>query len=202
MRKGKPAGALAGTVDACLPYRVQRGYRWLLEGLVAQPVAALLIVGRSVRSTIGEPVPLGLPQEYTPPEDRGNVPHLRPSGPEGASYVRAVAGAWPADGRGRDDGAHRQRARRSACSLRVPGSWRSLVVTSTPRSARCSCRLCTTRTATARRSDAMAEVNAKLNAIQPGYRAFCIAQLGPAAAQRSAGAVRDHRRDLRGADLV
>ncbi|MEM7200891.1 MAG: efflux RND transporter permease subunit [Planctomycetota bacterium] len=67
---------------------LQRGYRWLLEGLIAQPLAAVLIVVGLGASIVG--LYQRLPQEYAPAEDRGSF-SVRMTGPEGASFRQSVA---------------------------------------------------------------------------------------------------------------
>ena len=85
LRGGTPM--LARAVDA--GFRpLQNGYRWLLEGLVRQPLAGLIMVAGIGFATVG--LFRSLPEEYAPAEDRGSF-SVRFSGPEGASYDESLA---------------------------------------------------------------------------------------------------------------
>ena len=88
LRGGRPS-LLARLVDGVFG-PVQRAYRWLLEGLIDQPLAAITIVvglGLSIGGLYA-----GLPREYAPQEDRGSF-RVSMRGPEGASFGHAVAAA-------------------------------------------------------------------------------------------------------------
>ncbi|MBK8974678.1 MAG: efflux RND transporter permease subunit [Planctomycetes bacterium] len=88
LRGGRP-GWLARAVDG--GFRPLRGaYRWLLQGLVRQPLAALLIVGGLAVSIGG--LYRSIPQEYAPSEDRGQF-RVSITGPEGASFQDALHNA-------------------------------------------------------------------------------------------------------------
>ncbi len=85
LRDSKPS-LLARGVDAAFR-PLQRFYDYLLGGLQAQPLAALLIVGAlgaSIAGLIGS-----LSEEYAPDEDRGNL-RVSIRGPEGASFEQAT----------------------------------------------------------------------------------------------------------------
>jgi len=92
LRAGEPS-ALVRWIDA--GFRpLQRGYRWLLEGLVAQPLAALgIAVGLAL--SIGG-LYSSIPREYAPQEDRGSF-RISIRGPEGASFEHAVRAATRAE---------------------------------------------------------------------------------------------------------
>jgi multidrug efflux pump len=166
LRRGAPP-PLARWVDA--GFRpVQSGYRWLLEGMIRQPLAAVILVA-GLSATIGG-LYRSLPQEYTPPEDRGNF-RITAKGPEGSSYPQALRMAKRIEDIMMEvyDAGEAQRV-----LIRVPGSFRSggdvnsafgtvLLKLHDPN----------------RRSTraVMKEVNGKLAAM-PGYKAFCIPRSG------------------------
>jgi multidrug efflux pump len=88
LRDGRPS-LLARAVDRGFrPF--QDGYRYLLGGVLGQPVAALLIVAALAASTYG--MFRSLPREYAPDEDRGSF-RLSITGPEGASFEQSRAKA-------------------------------------------------------------------------------------------------------------
>ncbi len=66
---------------------LQRGYRWLVDGLVGQPVAGLLLVAGLALATVG--LFRSLPEEYAPTEDRGSFTVMI-TGPEGATFRQSV----------------------------------------------------------------------------------------------------------------
>lgn len=147
---------------------VQRGYRWLLDGLVGQPLAALgIAIGLAL--SIGG-LYQGLPQEYAPQEDRGSF-RISMRGPEGASFADAVA----AGTHGEDvmlsliESGEAQRV-----LLRVPGSWRS---SGSVNSAFGTVLLKLWGERDRTTKEVMADVDRQLGAI-PGYSAFCIAESG------------------------
>jgi multidrug efflux pump len=88
LRDGRPS-LLARAVDRGFrPF--QDGYRYLLGGVLGQPIAALLIVAALGASTFG--MFRSLPREYAPDEDRGSF-RLSITGPEGASFEQSRAKA-------------------------------------------------------------------------------------------------------------
>jgi multidrug efflux pump len=147
---------------------IQRGYRWLLGGLVGQPIAALSIaVGLAL--AIGG-LYQGLPQEYAPQEDRGSF-RISMRGPEGASFGDAVASAT----KGEEvmlsliESEEAQRV-----LMRVPGSFRS---GGSVNSAFGTVLLKLWGERDRSTKEVMADVDRQLSAI-PGYRAFCVAESG------------------------
>ncbi|MCR9248266.1 MAG: efflux RND transporter permease subunit [bacterium] len=117
LRSGPPS-FLVRTVDGAFG-PVQRGYRWLLEGIVSQPLAAIGIVAGLGASLAG--LFFGLPSEYAPQEDRGSF-RVSARGPEGASFEHAVAAANRVENvlLGLIESGEAQRV-----LVRVPGSFRS-----------------------------------------------------------------------------
>jgi len=166
LRKGAPPRLSRLVDDGFRP--IQAGYRWFLEGMIRQPLAAvILVVGLS--ATIGG-LYRSLPQEYAPPEDRGNF-RITAKGPEGASYPHSVRMAKKIEDVMMEiyDTGEAQRV-----LIRVPGSWRSggdvnsafgTVLLKLNDADRRSTR------------DVMNEVNEKLTALA-GYKAFCIPRSG------------------------
>ena len=166
LRTGAPP-RLATMVDA--GFRpLQQGYRWLLEGMVRHPFAAVLAVAGLSVTIFG--IYKLLPQEYTPPEDRGNF-RVSARGPEGASYEQSLRmGKLIEDVMMEVDEAGEAKR----ILLRVPGSFRAsgdvnsafgtVLLKLEDRNRRST-------------QEVMAEVNAKLAEI-PGYRAFCMARSG------------------------
>ena len=147
---------------------IQRGYRWLLDGLVGQPLAALgIAVGLAL--SIGG-LYQGLPQEYAPQEDRGSF-RISMRGPEGASFTDAVAAAT----QGEEvmlsliESEEAQRV-----LMRVPGSFGSGGSVNSAFGT-VLLKLWGERERTTK--EVMADVDRQLGAI-PGYRAFCIAESG------------------------
>ncbi len=147
---------------------VQRGYRWLLEGLVGQPLAAFGIAAGLALAIGG--LYQGLPQEYAPQEDRGSF-RISMRGPEGASFTDAVAAAT----QGEEvmlsliESEEAQRV-----LMRVPGSFRSGGSVNSAFGT-VLLKLWGERERTTK--EVMADVDRRLAAI-PGYRAFCIAESG------------------------
>ncbi len=88
LRGGRPS-LFARFVDAVFE-PIMRAYRWVLEGVVSQPLAALGIVVGLALSLGG--LLTGLPAEYAPQEDRGSF-RVSVRGPEGASFEHSVAAA-------------------------------------------------------------------------------------------------------------
>ena len=165
--KGGKAPYMMRFVDSIF-VPIQRSYRWLLDGLVGQPLAALgIAVGLAL--SIGG-LYQGLPQEYAPQEDRGSF-RISMRGPEGASFADAVA----AGTHGEDvmlsliESGEAQRV-----LLRVPGSWRS---SGSVNSAFGTVLLKLWGERDRTTKEVMADVDRKLGAI-PGYSAFCIAESG------------------------
>ncbi|MCA8951124.1 MAG: efflux RND transporter permease subunit, partial [Planctomycetes bacterium] len=166
LRPGEPA-LLARLVDA--GFRpLQRLYRWVLEGLVARPLAALAIVAGLALSIGG--LYNGLPQEYAPQEDRGSF-RVSVRGPEGASFEHSVAAATAVEkvllslietGEG-------QRV-----LVRVPGSFSS---GGSVNSAFGTVLLVPWGERERSTKQVMAEMDRRLGEI-PGYRAFTIAESG------------------------
>ncbi|HEX5051045.1 MAG TPA: efflux RND transporter permease subunit [Planctomycetota bacterium] len=117
LRGGRPA-PLVRLVDAAFR-PVQRAYRWVLEGLVSHPAAAVGIAGGLALSIGG--LYAGLPREYAPEEDRGSF-RVSMRGPEGASFADAVAAASEVEKMliGLMDSGEAQRV-----LIRVPGSFSS-----------------------------------------------------------------------------
>jgi multidrug efflux pump len=166
LRKGKPP-KLALLVDV-LFRPVQQGYRWLLEGMVRQPLAAMLIVGGLSAAIVG--LYRLLPQEYTPSEDRGSF-RISVKGPEGASYEQSLRMAAKVEDvmLGLIKSGEAQRV-----LLRVPGSWRR---SGDVNSAFGTVLLQVRDKHRRPTKEVMAEVDAKLAAL-PGYRAFTMARSG------------------------
>ncbi|MFN3243558.1 MAG: efflux RND transporter permease subunit [Planctomycetota bacterium] len=166
LKGGKPTPLIRVVDWMFVP--VQRGYRWLLEGLVSQPLAAIAIAGGLALSIGG--LYQGLPQEYAPQEDRGSF-RISMKGPEGASFEHAVR----AGGEGEKvmmaliESGEAQRV-----LLRVPGSWSSSGSVNSAFGT-VLLQLWGERERTTR--EIMADVDRQLSAI-PGYRAFCIAESG------------------------
>ncbi|MGE3172377.1 MAG: efflux RND transporter permease subunit [Planctomycetota bacterium] len=166
LRPGKPA-LLARAVDA--GFRpMQRAYRWLLEGLVARPMAALGIalgLGLTIAGLYN-----GLHQEYAPQEDRGTF-RISARGPEGASFENAVTAAEQVEdvmlALIRSGEAER-------VLLRVPGSFNS---SGSVNSAFGTVLLKLWGERERTTAEVMADVDRQLAAI-PGYRAFTIAESG------------------------
>lgn len=165
--KGGKAPRMMRFVDGVF-VPIQRAYRWLLGGLVGQPLAALSIaVGLAL--AIGG-LYQGLPQEYAPQEDRGSF-RISMRGPEGASFGDAVAAAT----KGEEvmlsliESGEAQRV-----LMRVPGSFRS---GGSVNSAFGTVLLKLWGERDRSTKEVMADVDRQLSAI-PGYRAFCVAQSG------------------------
>jgi multidrug efflux pump len=166
LRNGKQP-RLAGWVDAAFR-PVQRAYRWTLEGMVAQPLAALAVV-------LGLSLAIGglyraLPREYIPSEDRGSF-RISVKGPEGASYAQSLRMAGKVEGvmMGLIESGEAQRV-----LMRVPGSFRS---TGDVNTAFGTVLLKLTDEHRRTTKAVMADVDAQLAAL-PGYRAFCVARSG------------------------
>ena len=166
LRGSKPS-LMMRAVDALFT-PVQRTYRWLLEGLVAQPVAAMAIAGGLALSIGG--LYQGLPKEYAPQEDRGSF-RISMKGPEGASFSHALR----AGGQGEEvmlsliESGEAQRV-----LMRVPGSWTS---SGSVNSAFGTVLLKLWGERDRTTKAIMADVDRQLGAI-PGYRAFTIAESG------------------------
>ncbi|MFK7739926.1 MAG: efflux RND transporter permease subunit [Planctomycetota bacterium] len=166
LKGGRPT-VVMGLVDALFA-PVQRLYRWVLQGLVAQPLAALGIAAGLALSING--LYHALPQEYAPQEDRGSF-RISMRGPEGASFEHAVAAA----GEGEKvmlsliESNEAQRV-----LVRVPGSFRSGGSVNSAFGT-VLLKLWGERDRTTKQI--MAEVDRELGEI-PGYRAFTIAQSG------------------------
>ncbi|MEC7584672.1 MAG: efflux RND transporter permease subunit [Planctomycetota bacterium] len=166
LRSGKPALLTRGVEAAFGP--LQRGYRWLLEGLVRQPLAALGIAVGLGLSIAG--LYRGLPQEYAPQEDRGTF-RISARGPEGASFEHAVAAAGKVEAvmMGLMDSGEAERV-----LIRVPGSFGSGGSVNSAFGT-VLLKLWGERDRTTKQ--VMADVDQQLSAI-PGYRAFSVAQSG------------------------
>jgi len=166
LRKGKPP-RLALVVDS-LFRPVQRGYRWLLEGMIRQPLAALMIVGGLSAAIVG--LYRMLPQEYTPPEDRGDF-RVSVTGPEGASYEQSLRMAAKVE-----DVLVRlvETGEAQRVLMRVPGSWRR---SGDVNSAFGTVLLQVRDKERRPTKEVMAEVDAKLSAM-PGYRSYCLTRSG------------------------
>ena len=147
---------------------VQRVYRWLLEGLVGQPFAALGIAAGLALSITG--LYDSLPQEYAPQEDRGSF-RISMRGPEGASFGNALKAAKQGEdvmlSLIKSDEAQR-------VLMRVPGSFQSGGSVNSAFGT-VLLKLWGERERTTK--EVMADVDRQLAAI-PGYRAFCIAESG------------------------
>ena len=166
LRGGKPSAMIRAVDSLFVP--VQRGYRWLLEGLVSQPLAAMSIAGGLALSISG--LYQSLPQEYAPQEDRGSF-RISMKGPEGASFEHAVR----AGGQGEEvmlsliESGEAQRV-----LMRVPGSWTS---SGSVNSAFGTVLLKLWGERDRTTKEVMADVDRQLGSI-PGYRAFTIAESG------------------------
>ncbi len=166
LRGGKPSPMIRVVDWLFVP--VQRAYRWILEGLVSQPLAAIAIAGGLALSIGG--LFQRLPQEYAPQEDRGSF-RISMKGPEGASFAHAVR----AGGEGEKvmlsliESGEAQRV-----LLRVPGSWTSAGSVNSAFGT-VLLKLWGERERTTK--EIMADVDRQLGSI-PGYRAFTIAESG------------------------
>lgn len=166
LRGGKPPLMMRFVDSLFTP--VQRLYRWLLEGIVGQPLAAIGIAAGLALSIGG--LYAALPREYAPQEDRGSF-RISMKGPEGASFGNALA----AGAQGEEvmleliESGEAQRV-----LMRVPGSWRSGGSVNSAFGT-VLLKLWGERERTTK--EIMADVDRKLGAI-PGYRAFCIAESG------------------------
>ncbi len=166
LRGGKPSPMIRVVDWLFVP--VQRAYRWILEGLVSQPLAAIAIAGGLALSIGG--LFQRLPQEYAPQEDRGSF-RISMKGPEGASFAHAVR----AGGEGEKvmlsliESGEAQRV-----LLRVPGSWTSAGSVNSAFGT-VLLKLWGERERTTKQ--VMADVDRQLGSI-PGYRAFTIAESG------------------------
>ncbi|MCB9877776.1 MAG: efflux RND transporter permease subunit [Planctomycetes bacterium] len=147
---------------------VQRGYRWVVSGLVAQPLAALgIAVGLGL--AIGGLYD-GLHKEYAPQEDRGQF-RISARGPEGASFEHAVAAGLQVE---KVMLALIASGEAQRVLLRVPGGWNS---SGSVNSAFGTVLLKLWGERERTTKQVMAEVDRQLGAI-PGYRAFTIAESG------------------------
>lgn len=166
LRGGKPPMMMRFVDYLFAP--VQRIYRWLLEGLVGQPVAALAIAAGLALAIGG--LYADLPQEYAPQEDRGSF-RISMKGPEGASFGNALAAGTQGEEvmLGLIESGEAQRV-----LMRVPGSWRSGGSVNSAFGT-VLLKLWGERERTTK--EIMADVDRKLGVI-PGYRAFCIAESG------------------------
>lgn len=166
LRSGKPTVFVRAVDAAFRP--VQRGYRWLLEGVVLHPLAALLVVA-GLSAAIASLYRM-LPAEYTPTEDRGDF-RVSVRGPEGASFEQSLEMA------GRVEAVLLELIESGEAErvlVRVPGSFgRGGDVNSAFGTV--LLKLWGERDRTTQ--EVIGEVNAKLAAI-PGYRAFCIPRSG------------------------
>ena len=166
LRGGKPPMMMRFVDYLFAP--VQRAYRWLIEGLVGQPLAAIGIAAGLALSVSG--LYFGLPQEYAPQEDRGSF-RISMRGPQGASFGNALEAA----GHGEDvmlELIESEEAQRVL--MRVPGSFRSGGSVNSAFGT-VLLKLWGERERTTK--EIMLDVDRKLGAI-PGYRAFCIAESG------------------------
>jgi multidrug efflux pump len=166
LRGGRPPLLTRAVDRVFLP--AQRAYRWMLEGLVANPLAALVVVVGLGLSIAG--LYQGLRREYAPQEDRGSF-RISVKGPEGASFDHAVAAATRVERVMLDliDSGEGQRV-----LLRVPGSFNS---SGSVNSAFGTVLLKLWGERQRTTKEIMAETDVKLAAI-PGYRAFTIAESG------------------------
>jgi multidrug efflux pump len=166
LRGGKPPLMMRFVDSLFTP--VQRLYRWLLEGIVGQPLAAIGIAAGLALAIGG--LYAGLPREYAPQEDRGSF-RISMKGPEGASFGNALA----AGSQGEEvmlqliKSGEAQRV-----LMRVPGSWGSGGSVNSAFGT-VLLKLWGERERTTK--EIMADVDRQLGAI-PGYRAFCIAESG------------------------
>jgi len=147
----------------------QRAYRWLLGGVVGQPVGAILVVGGLSLAIWG--LWRDLPREYTPSEDRGDF-RVSVTGPEGASFAQAMemSGRVEEVLLGLIESGEAQRV-----LVRVPGSFGGGEGSVNSAFGTVLLQLWGDRDRTT--GEVMAEVDEKLAAI-PGYRAFTIARSG------------------------
>ncbi|MCA8942363.1 MAG: efflux RND transporter permease subunit [Planctomycetes bacterium] len=166
LRSGAPT-TISRWIDA--GFRpMQRAYRWLLEGVVRQPFAALLVIGGLSAAIAG--LYRVLPAEYTPSEDRGDF-RVSVRGPEGASFTQSIEMATRVEDVLLDLIRSGEAER---VLVRVPGSFgRGGDVNSAFGTV--LLKLWGERDRTTQQ--VMAEVDEKFEAM-PGYRAFCIARSG------------------------
>ncbi len=166
LRTGKPP-RLAGWVESVFD-PIRRGYRWLLEALVAHPFASIVIVAGLGASIAG--VYRSLPREYAPTEDRGHF-RVTVTGPEGASFEQSMRMSRQVERVLLDliDSGEAQRV-----LVRVPGSFDN---TGDVNSAHGTVLLVPWEQRHRTTDEVMADVDARLAAI-PGYRAFTVARSG------------------------
>ncbi|MGK0349419.1 MAG: multidrug efflux pump [Planctomycetota bacterium] len=166
LRGGKPPLMMRFVDSLFTP--VQRLYRWLLEGIVGQPLAAIGIAAGLALAIGG--LYAGLPREYAPQEDRGSF-RISMKGPEGASFGNALAAA------AQGEEVMLQLIKSGEAQrvlIRVPGSWGSGGSVNSAFGT-VLLKLWGERERTTK--EIMADVDRQLEAI-PGYRAFCIAESG------------------------
>ncbi len=166
LREGEPP-MLARLVDRIfVPF--QNAYRWLLVGVLSNPVASVLVVLGLTFSIFG--LYRSMPREYAPQEDRGNF-RLSVRGPEGASYEQSLRMAKQVEDimLSLIDSGEAQRV-----LLRVPGSFRASGDVNSAFGT-VLLKLWGERQRTTK--EVMTEVDQKLAAL-PGYRAFTIARSG------------------------
>jgi multidrug efflux pump len=166
LRGGRPP-LLSRAVDALFA-PVQRGYRWLLAGLVEHPLAALGIV-------VGLGLSIGglhdnLRKEYAPEEDRGQF-RISARGPEGASFQHAVQAGLQVE---RVMMALIENGEAQRVLVRVPGGWTSSGSVNSVFGT-VLLKLWGERERTTKQI--MADVDRELASL-PGYRAFTIAESG------------------------
>jgi multidrug efflux pump len=166
LREGPPS-FLARAVDVGFrPF--QNAYRYLLGGVLSQPLAALLIVVALGFATWG--LFRTLPREYAPDEDRGTF-RISISGPEGASFEESRAKAEEVE---RVLLAYIESGEAQRVLVRVPGSFSSLGSVNSGFGT-VLLKLWGERDRTTR--EVMSEVDRRLGEIA-GYRAFTIPQSG------------------------
>ena len=167
LRTGPPT-MMARLVDAVFR-PVQKAYRWLLEGMFAQPLAALLIVF-GLSAAIAS-LYQSLPAEYTPQEDRGDF-RVSVRGPEGASFEQSkrMAGKVEEVLLELIESGEAERV-----LVRVPGSFGGGSGSVNSAFGTVLLKLWGQRDRTTQ--EIMAEVDGKFAKL-PGYRSFCIARSG------------------------
>ncbi len=167
MLRGGSRPRLSRLIDAGFG-PIQRVYRWMIEGQIAHPIAALVLVGGLAGSIAG--IWQALPEENAPREDRGSF-RVSVKGPAGASFEQAKRMAAPIEDvlLGLIDSGEAQRV-----LMRVPGSFSSSGEVNSAFGT-VLLRLWGERQRSTK--EIMNEMNAQFAEL-PGWRAYCIPRSG------------------------